>query len=66
MNLKKLTKAKYLLRTMFIAAIGGVIIGLIVSFYAKGTVNTVLFTTMAAGMLGVAISSMNYKNLLCL
>ncbi len=61
MNLKRLTKSKYLLRTFLIAALGGAIIGLVIIFFSQGAACTMTITTVAAGLLGVIISSMNYR-----
>lgn len=61
MNLKKLTRFKYVMRTLLLAAFGGAMVGVLAETVVDGLAGTVALTAIMGGVLGAAISSMNYR-----
>jgi len=64
MDIKKITMFKYLARTTAFAVPGGALIGYLVVTYSRGLLSAVIFAGFMSGMLGIAISTKNFIQLI--
>lgn len=64
MDIKKITMFKYLARTTVFAVPGGALIGYFIVSYTQGLLCAIVLSGLMSGLLGIAISTKNFKQLI--